>query len=237
MDTSSFPPTNQLLDRLPDKDRQRFLADCETVEMTFAQILVEPEDAFSHAFFPLGCAVSLIVRLESGGRLAVSMVGHEGMLGIPLMLDEQKSTLQVLVQEAGLALQIPAATFQKHLAGSPALEKLMKHYLNVIMIQTLQSAACINFHVLEARMARWLLMAHDKTCGRPLHLTHEGLSMMLGVRRASVTRAALGLQARGLITYQRGLVRVQDRAGLEEASCCCYAADCKSYGQILEQNA
>lgn len=115
MHTSSFPPTNQLLDRLPDKDRQHFLDGCEIVEMAFAQILVEPEEAFSYAFIPLGCGVFLIVRLESGGRLAVSMVGHEGMLGIPLMLDEQKSTLQLLVQEAELALQIPAATLQKHL--------------------------------------------------------------------------------------------------------------------------
>lgn len=233
--TIPFSPTNQLLDSLPEKEKKSFLADCETVEMAFGQLLAEPGDNISHAVFPLDCFISLIATLDSGDQLEVSMAGKEGMVGIPLVLGAQTSALQMLVQGAGPALRMSSACFQDHLARSPILEGLMKRYLNVLLNQISQSAACAHYHALEARMARWLLMTHDRTHGDQLHLTHEFLSGMLGVRRAGITLAATALQRRGLINYQRGRITVQNRAGLEEASCQCYATDCDIYDKMLEQ--
>ncbi|NYS62038.1 Crp/Fnr family transcriptional regulator [Vreelandella salicampi] len=233
--TTPFLPTNRLIESLPEEERKRFLADCEIVEMEFGQMLVEPGEIISHAIFPLDCLVSLIATLESGGRLEVSMVGNEGMMGIPLMLGAQTSSLQALIQGVGPALRMSSACFQDHLAQSPTLERLMKRYLNFLMSQISQSAVCTHYHPLEARMARWLLMTHDRTRGDQLRITHEFLSNMLGVRRAGVTLAAKAIQNRGLISYQRGRIIVQDRAGLEEASCRCYVADRNIYDQMLEQ--
>jgi hypothetical protein len=147
------------------------------------------------------------------------------MLGISLMLGAQASPLQALVQGAGPVLRMSSAGFLDHLQRSPALEGVLKRYLNGLLGQVTQSAACAHFHVVEARLARWLLMTHDRTHGDQLHLTHEFLSSMLGVRRAGVTRAASELQVRGLIDYQRGHITVNDRRGLEQASCRCYADD------------
>lgn len=232
--TAPLSSTNRLLDSLPEEERKRFLADCETVDMAFGQMLAEPGENISHAIFPIDCRISLIATLESGGRLEISMVGHEGMVGIPLMLGAQTSALQMVIQGAGPALRMSSACFQDHLAQSPTLERLMKRYLNFLMSQISQSAVCAHYHALESRMARWLLMTHDRNRGNQLRITHEFLSNMLGVRRAGVTLAARALQKRGLIDYQRGRITVQDRNGLEEASCRCYAADRKIYGQMLE---
>lgn len=126
------------------------------------------------------------------------------------------------------------ACFQDHLEWSPALKKLMKRYLYVLVSQLSQSAACAHFHRLEARLAFALLMIHDRTCGDQLRLTHAFLSSMLGVRREGVSEAAKALQRRGLIDYYRGRITVNDRPGLKKASCCCYAADHELFHQMLE---
>lgn len=230
----TFSPSysNRLLDSLPEEDRNRFLADCETVDLAFGRKLAEPGETISHALFPIDSLVSLIATLEGGGRLEVSMAGNEGMVGISLLLGTQKSSLQAVVQGAGTALRMSAAFLQGHLERSSALERVMKRYLNVLMSQITQSAACTHYHGVEARLARWLLMTHDRTRGDQLRITHEFLSGMLGVRRAGVTKAAKALQVRGLIEYHRGEITVLERPGLEAASCSCYAADRETYAQL-----
>ncbi len=223
--TTILPDTNQLLDSLPAEDRERFLADCDTVRLEFGQSLAEPGEQILDVHFPTGCLISLIVSLGSKTRLEVSMAGNEGMLGSSLMLGAKTSPLQALVQRAGPALRMSSACFLSHLARSSALEAAIKRYIHVLLSQISQSAACAHSHVVEARLAKWLLMTHDRTHGDQLQMTHEFLSSLLGVRRAGVTRAASALQSRGLIEYQRGNITVNDRPGLERASCRCYADD------------
>ncbi|MGM0982662.1 MAG: Crp/Fnr family transcriptional regulator [Pseudomonadota bacterium] len=236
MDFTTSPSySNRLLDSLPEMDRKYFLADCETVDLEFGRKLAEPGDSITHVLFPIDCFVSLVAILENGGRLEVSMAGNEGMVGISLVLGGRVTPLQEVVQGAGPALCMSSTCFQDHLERSPALESLMKRYLNVLMSQISQSAACTHYHGVEARLARWLLMTHDRTYGDQLRITHEFLSGMLGVRRAGVTKAAKALQVRGLIDYQRGRIKVKDRPGLETASCHCYAADCEIYGRMIER--
>jgi CRP-like cAMP-binding protein len=161
------------------------------------------------------------------------MVGNEGMLGIPLMLGVDISPLHALVQGSGRALRMDVALFRRELKNCPSLERELKLYAYVLMSQLAQTAACTRFHVVEARLARWLLMTQDRVHGNSFHLTHEFLGHMLGVRRVGVTKAATSLQRQALISYNRGEITVLDRTGLEAASCGCYHADQNTYDRVL----
>jgi CRP-like cAMP-binding protein len=149
------------------------------------------------------------------------------------MLGVNISPLRTLVQGAGAALRMKAATFRRELKHSPALKSLLERYLYVLMSQLAQTAACTRFHLVEARTARWLLMTQDRAHSHKFHLTQEFLSYMLGVRRVGVTKAAGVLQKQKLIGYTRGAVTILDHQGLEAASCPCYENDKKTYERVL----
>ncbi|WP_085917269.1 Crp/Fnr family transcriptional regulator [Halomonas sp. CSM-2] len=227
------PAVNQLLAGLPDVERKAFMADCETVKLTFGDVLLQPTEAITHVYFPIDSFISLIVVLDSDSRLEVAMAGCEGMLGSSLVLGIAEAPLLALVQGAGSAHRMSAANFQRQLFDSPVLHQRLKHYLYVVMKQLAQSTACIHFHQIEARLARWLLMTQDRAGSDQLRLTHEFLAMMLGVRRAGITMAAIALQKRGLIGYHRGEIKVLDRPGLIAAACECYTGDRALYATML----
>ena len=161
------------------------------------------------------------------------MVGREGMLGAQLALGVATAPLRALVQGAGTAWRIGAGAFRRELARSPALQRSLDRYLYVLMAQLAASAACLRFHLIGPRLARWLLMSQDRAQADSFRVTHEFLAYMLGVRRVGITAAAGGLQRSGLIDYHRGELTVLDRAGLEAAACDCYAADCKAYAATM----
>lgn len=234
--SSARVPTagNVLIAQLPSKDRTRFLAACEEIELRLEDTLNEPGGRVRHVYFPTdGCYISLLTRVDSETSLEVGLVGREGMCGASVMLGTDTSPLRALVQGGGPALRLSVAAFKRELRNSPALQRALNRYLYVLMTQLAQSAACARFHLLEARMARWLLMTQDRAHSNRFRITHAFLAWMLGVRRAGVSEAANALQARNLLAYKRGDMTVLDRPGLEAAACSCYKADQAVYRKMV----
>jgi len=226
-------PVNRLLEALPESDRRRFLAGCETIELAFAEVLYTPNERLNQVLFPLTGFISLIMPVDDSASLEVGMVGNEGMFGVPLALGVDLSPVRAVVQGAGSALRMDAAHFCRELRRSERLQREIARYVFVHLAQLAQTAACTRFHVVEARLARWLLMTQDRAHANAFHVTQEFLALMLGVRRVGVTKAAGALQKRKLIRYSRGDITVLDRRGLKAASCGCYEADRESYDRIL----
>ena len=224
---------NRLLEALPGADRRRVLASGETIDLALGDLLYTPGDRLTHAYFPLGGVISLIQPIDVGDSIEVGLVGAEGMFGTPLALGVDASPVRAVVQGAGPALRIDAAALGRELQRSAALQRELDRYIYVRMSQLSQTAACTRFHVVEARLARWLLMTQDRQRSASFHITHEFLAFMLGVRRVGVTKAASALQTRRLIRYSRGDITVLDRRGLQAASCGCYRADRDTYDRIL----
>lgn len=155
------------------------------------------------------------------------------MLGISLILGVEVAPQRALVQGPGFALCMDSALFMHEYEKSPAMQSLLKRYLYVLMGQLAQTAACTRFHVVEERLARWLLMTRDRAQSDEFHITHELLAYILGVRRVGITKAASSLQQRNLIQYRRGKIKILDHRGLEAASCSCYAADRTAYEKMM----
>jgi CRP-like cAMP-binding protein len=196
-------------------------------------VLVHPGDLTAHVYFPTGSFISLIAMMQGHGGLEVGMVGNEGMLGTQLVLGVTKSPLQALVQGSGPAWRIKSGLFTTELARNIALQRNLKRYVHVTMTQLASSAACLRFHQIGPRLARWLLMSQDRAHASQFHVTHEFLALMLGVRRVGVTTAAGELHRQGLIDYHRGEILVVNREGLEEAACSCYAENRQAYAALL----
>ena len=225
--------TNHLLVRLGAAAARRLRSRCEPVTLTFGEVLSEADARLGHVYFPVQGFISVLATVGQAHALEVGLIGTEGMLGSTLALGVPTSPLQALVQGDGTALRMSAARFRAELVASPGLRDLMHLYCYVLLRQTGQAAACVHYHAVPARLARWLLMTLDRTAGTELQLTQEFLGRMLGVRRVGITQAASRLQDAGLISYHRGAITVRDRAGLLDEACDCYRADQRSYAALL----
>src|ERR1700704_3473415 len=219
---SRAPVANSMLAALPRKQYQRLLTGLESVALTFGEVLYEPGVRIRHVYFPNDSLVSLLTLVDNHLALEVGMVGREGMVGIPLALGRDVSSVRALVQGAGAAMRMKSARFSEEIRKSPQLQQGVNRYTGALMAQITQTAACNRFHVVEARLARWLLMTRDRLRSGEFRLTHEFLGHMLGVRRVGVTKAARALQGRRLIRYSRGKIKILDQRGLEASACSCY---------------
>ena len=224
---------NLLIEQLPRAQRLRLLALCEPVSLVLAEVLCEPGRPARHVYFPTEGIVSLVAPVDDKIGLEVGMVGREGMVGAQLALGVATLPLRALVQCAGAAWRIDAAALRSEVGRSAELHRNLDRYVCVLMAQLATAAGCQRFHPIVARLARWLLMSQDRADADSLHVTHEFLACMLGVRRVSITTAAGALQDAGLIAYQRGALTVCDRGGLEAAACSCYATDRRAYAALM----
>jgi hypothetical protein len=216
------PIHNFLLASLPRKSYQQLLPGLSAVTLTFGDVLYEPTMPIMEVFFPSDCLVSLLTPVKGHPALEVGMVGREGMVGIQLALGVNASPVRALVQGGGPAMRMSRARLLSELKRSPHLQRELNGYIHVLMTQISQTAVCNRFHVVEKRLARWLLMTRDRVGAGEFRMTQKFLSSMLGVRREGVTEAAGAFQKQGLIEYSRGKIRILDHIGLEAACCSCY---------------
>jgi CRP-like cAMP-binding protein len=217
-----MPVKNQLLARLPTKEYQRLLPQLEPVNLPFGEVIYEPGASIRHVYFPNDSIISLLVEVAERGALEVGIVGNEGMTGISVFMGVNTSLNRAVVQGAGTALRMKAAALRNEASHIGSLHRLLHRYSQSLLAQASQSAACNRFHRVDAQLARWLLMTHDRLRTEEFRVTQKFMSHMLGVRREGVTWAAIALQKDQLISYSRGHVKILNRAGLEAASCECY---------------
>ena len=214
---------NLLLDGLPDKELRGILDHCEQVDLMFGAVLRQPDQPIAYVYFPISGVISLITVLLGHPPLGLAMIGNEGMLDAVLVLsDHLLPTRGAVVQNAGKAWRMKTSKLRQQLRKSPILLFRLNHYLYLQIAQISRSSGCTHFHEIEPRLARWLLMTHDRIHSDCFHLTHELLADMLGVRRSGVTVAAGAVQFRKLISYNRGDIKILDRKGLEATACECY---------------
>ena len=224
---------NLLLAALAAPERSALISGTEPVVLRAGDMLAEAGKPLAQVFFPIDSSISLAVPVPGHPPLEVGLVGYEGMLGIALVLGASRSAFSAVVQGAGCAWSVDAGRFKRQLGLSRSLRVRMNAYVHVRLLQVSQTAACKNFHVVEARLARWLLMSSDRARSDRISLTHEMLSHLLGVRRAGVTLAANAFQKRALIRYVRGQIELLDARGLEALACSCYAGEKRTYSRFM----
>lgn len=231
--SSRNPVGNKLLAALPPQEYERLLPKFEPVSLSIKQVLYEPNEPIEYAYFLTSGAASLLNLMENSQIIEAATVGKQGMLGVPLLLGTNQTPLQVIIQVPGNALRMKADVFKAEVDWGCPLHTLLLRYMQTLLNQISQTAACNRFHSVEARCCRWLLMTHDCAESDYFPLTHEFLSYMLGVRRASVSEVAATLQRSGLIDYHRGQIAIRDRKGLETSACECYHSTQQEFERLL----
>jgi CRP-like cAMP-binding protein len=224
---------NRLLDMMPSADFDLLKPHLLEVKLHCKMSLYEADQPIQYVYFPLEGVASLVSTMSDGSSAEIGTIGNEGIVGVPVILGDISAPTNVYVQVPGVGLRLSAAILSGLLASRNATRLLMLNYVHAFFNQIAQSAACNRFHSLDRRCCRWLLMTHDRVSADDFMLTQEFLAMMLGVRRSGVTEAARKLKRLKLIEYVRGHVTILNRAGLENASCECYAISKRGYDRLL----
>lgn len=231
------PPQNLLLAALPAAVYRRISPSLESVPMRVRDVFQKPGDRIEDVYFPEGGFCSILTVLDDGSMVEVATVGREGMLGVAAILDQpHASPAMTMVQAASdRCWRMPIGAFRRELLRRGAFSELLSRYAVAHIGFVMQSTACNAKHSVERRLARWLLLAHDRVGQDEFPITQEFAAMMLGASRPTVTAAASALQKAGLIEYHRGMLRIVRRKDLERASCECYQATTKLFNEFKVQ--
>ena len=232
--TKDILVTNSLIELFSTKDRIDLIARCEAVNIVFGDVIGNPHDHIQHVFFPLDSIISWLKIIDDNVALGVALIGSEGMLCVSPLLGVNITPCRAVVQKGGGALRIEVSSFMKLLINRAEMESILKRYIFVCFNQTMQTAACAHFHSIEQRLARTLLLLKDRAQSDSFHITQESLGTMLGVRRVGITKAAIVLHKKKLISYSRGELVIDNALELEAISCHCYQSDKEIYNQILK---
>jgi CRP-like cAMP-binding protein len=218
----SFLTRNQLLAALGQDDFETLWPHLEYVVLSAKQVLFEPNTPIRYVHFIEAGICSMVATADEKPSVEIGMVGREGLVGLPLALSSETAPYQAIVQIAGSGLRMEAGEFRTLVEQRTALRALLQRYALAMMAQIAQTAACNGRHTIQNRLARWLLIAHDRVESDELLFTHEFLGQMLGVRRAGVTAAVQALERAGIIASGHGRLHIRDRTKLESAACDCY---------------
>ena len=226
-------PINRLLAALPTEDYQRLLPDLQAVELPQHQILYHAGEDYDYAYFPSYSIVSTVAIMENGSTTEIGVIGNEGMVGLPIVLDTDYTNSTAIVQVGDGGYRILAERLQEEMNRHGALKRLLMRYVQARIIQLGQTAACNRYHTVEQRFARWLLTVRDSIQQDEFQLTQEFISQMLGVRRTGVTEVASRFQQAGIIQYKRGLIRIVSAQKLEAATCECYQLIYQEFSRLI----
>ncbi len=221
--------SNRILNALPDEDFERIRPDLEEVELVLGQIIYLPEDPIKHVYFLNHAMVSVIATTISGQCAEAGVIGNEGMAGIEVLMGSNNTLNENVIQLPNGALRMSVDAVKREFKRADALHDLLLQFMRLLMLQISQTALCNRLHTVEERLARWLLMCHDRSETDKLRLTQEFLAIMLGTNRATVTMSAITLQNIGMIKYSRGLITITDRDELEHFACECYETIRREY--------
>ena len=227
------PRVNRLLAALPEAEWNRWQPLLEPVDLPLGKVLYESGRTLSHLYFPTTAIVSLLYVLENGASAEIAVVGKEGIVGISLFMGGGSTPSRAVVQSAGHGFRLSSQAGKDEFNRAGPVMHLLLRYTQALITQMAQTAVCNRHHTLDQQLCRWLLLSLDRLAGDELVMTQDLIANMLGVRRESVTEAALKLQKVGMIRYARGHVTVLNRAGLEERTCECYAVVKKEYDRLL----
>ena len=222
---------NIILRSLTDAGYRQILPCLEPVEMPLGRFIYQPEEKIKYIYFPETSVISVVTRLQNGSCVETGIIGNDGISGAETVLAEDSSPREAMVQHGGVGNRMKVKDFRDFCHSDENLSKAVKRYIYSFIGQISQNPACLCFHVIESRLARWLLMFQDRVGGDELNLTQEFIAVMLGVHRPSVSRCAGKLQEQNLINYNRGKIKILDRSGLLENACECY----KTIGQIIAE--
>jgi CRP-like cAMP-binding protein len=231
--TAADGSTNRLLALLSAKDYGRLRPHLRRIPLTYRQSLYRARKPLAFVYFIESGVGSLVNTMANGEAAEVGTIGNEGIVGLPLLLEDDRAPTSVYVQVPGAGLQMKASLFKKELARSASMRTVMLRYAHALFNQVAQSAACNHFHTLQQRCCRWMLMTHDRMQSDEFLLTQEFLAMMLGVQRTGVSAAAGALQRAGLIRYRRGIITILDRSGLKRNACECYGISRREFDRLL----
>jgi len=226
---------NRILDALPEADLSALLPYLERVELLSGRVIGQPGELAQQVFFPINCTASLVSHTADGESAELAQMGHEGLIGVTLVLGGAAMNHSVQVQAGGLALRMQADVFMRQQAQRPALQQLALLYAQFLMGQMAQSIVCSRHHSVTQRLTHWMLSHADGQASDALQVTHENISQMLGVRRESVTQSAGKLQASGLIGNGRGKILLKNREGLRAMACECYARSEAETARYVQQ--
>jgi|SRR5579884_337056 len=232
-DHSPFPGRNFLFQALPPRAREQLLSRADVVSLSQDQLVLEEGRPVEHAYFPDTAVISLVSILDGRETVEVATVGNEGMVGLAPFLGVGTALYRAVCQIGGRAHRVPVVGLIEEAGRSPPLDVALRRYAQTSINQVTQTAACNCSHPAPLRLARWLLMVHDRVGDAPFDLPHRSIARMLGVRRATITVAASALQRDGMISYRRGRVVVSDRARLEAAACGCYRVLRQEFDRLL----
>jgi hypothetical protein len=233
MDPPVSPRFNRILAALSDKDFERISRDLDREYLEIKAPMVTANAPIEVVDFPLFGLASQVAAMRDGTTVEVGPIGREGTTGLPLFLGATTTPIETFMQIPGESMRMTAEAFSRAVERSPGFRGALQRYAESTVSSMGWWVACNRAHVIEQRMARWLLMSHDRVLGDDFLLTHEFLAQMMGVRRAGVSEAAAELQREGLIRYERGRMRIVDRAGLEARTCECYWVVTEEWDRLL----
>jgi CRP-like cAMP-binding protein len=233
MSVESDPPQNQILNALPDAERERLFPHLQLVELPLGKVLYESGGRLRHVYFPTDSIVSLLYVMENGSSAEIAVVGNDGAIGLALFMGGETTTNRAIVQSAGRAYRLAGTRLKQEFDLHGKLLHILLRYTQALITQMSQTAVCNRHHSVDQQLCRWLLLSLDRLDSNQLHMTQELIANMLGVRREGVTEAAGKLQKLGAIEYSRGKIKVLNRAQLERYSCECYAVVRKETDRLL----